>query len=174
MAAQLCGAKTRSGAPCRAFSMPNGRCRKHGGKSTGAPKKNANALQHGIYAVHFTPEEIDLAGQIQLGRVDDELRLMRLRLRRALAAEEQAQGNPEVDEVVEREQGGEAVSARKETKSKVRDYVSIVDKIMARIESLERTRVHLIADGDGAEDPPSADSLTPGEPDEQAPPAPVR
>lgn len=29
----LCGARTRSGAPCRASAMPNGRCRMHGGKS---------------------------------------------------------------------------------------------------------------------------------------------
>jgi hypothetical protein len=30
-----CGARTRSGAACKAPSMPNGRCRMHGGKSTG-------------------------------------------------------------------------------------------------------------------------------------------
>lgn len=29
----LCGAKTRSGEPCRKFAMPNGRCRLHGGKT---------------------------------------------------------------------------------------------------------------------------------------------
>ena len=29
------GAKTRKGTPCRAPAMPNGRCRMHGGKSTG-------------------------------------------------------------------------------------------------------------------------------------------
>ena len=31
-----CGAKTRSGVPCRALAMRNGRCRMHGGASTGA------------------------------------------------------------------------------------------------------------------------------------------
>jgi hypothetical protein len=31
-----CGAKTRSGAPCKCRAMPNGRCRLHGGLSTGA------------------------------------------------------------------------------------------------------------------------------------------
>jgi ribosomal protein L32 len=30
-----CGAKTRSGAPCKSPAMPNGRCRMHGGTSTG-------------------------------------------------------------------------------------------------------------------------------------------
>ena len=33
--APRCGAKTRKGTPCRAPAMPNGRCRMHGGKSTG-------------------------------------------------------------------------------------------------------------------------------------------
>ncbi len=33
--ARRCGAKTRSGAPCRGPAMRNGRCRMHGGLSTG-------------------------------------------------------------------------------------------------------------------------------------------
>jgi len=35
MNAPRCGAKTRKGTPCRAPAMANGRCRMHGGKSTG-------------------------------------------------------------------------------------------------------------------------------------------
>jgi uncharacterized protein YjcR len=45
-----CGAKTRKGAPCRSPAMRNGRCRMHGGKSTGAPKGNKNAWKHGHYS----------------------------------------------------------------------------------------------------------------------------
>ncbi|HIA03093.1 MAG TPA: hypothetical protein EYN66_14505 [Myxococcales bacterium] len=30
-----CGAKTRAGHPCGRYAMPNGRCRLHGGLSTG-------------------------------------------------------------------------------------------------------------------------------------------
>jgi uncharacterized protein YjcR len=44
-----CGAKTRRGAACQSPAMPNGRCRLHGGKSTGAPEGNQNALKHGRY-----------------------------------------------------------------------------------------------------------------------------
>ena len=33
--ANKCGAKTRKGPPCRQPAMKNGRCRMHGGKSTG-------------------------------------------------------------------------------------------------------------------------------------------
>ena len=44
-----CGAKTRSGTLCKSPAMKNGRCRLHGGKSTGPPKGNKNALKHGFY-----------------------------------------------------------------------------------------------------------------------------
>lgn len=40
MKAPRCGAKTRKQTPCRAPAMKNGRCRLHGGKSTG-PKTEA-------------------------------------------------------------------------------------------------------------------------------------
>ena len=46
----ICGAKTRSGGACKTSPMTNGRCRMHGGKSTGAPKGNQNALKHGRYS----------------------------------------------------------------------------------------------------------------------------
>ena len=45
-----CDAKTRRGTRCRSASMENGRCRMHGGTSTGAPKGNRNAWKHGKYS----------------------------------------------------------------------------------------------------------------------------
>ncbi len=51
-----CGAKTRKGTPCKSPAMANGRCRMHGGKSTGAPKGNQNALKHGFYTKQSTAE----------------------------------------------------------------------------------------------------------------------
>ena len=45
-----CGAKTRTGTPCKAPAMKNGRCKLHGGKSTGPPQGNQNAFKHGYYA----------------------------------------------------------------------------------------------------------------------------
>ena len=41
--APRCGAKTRKGTPCRSPAMPNGRCRMHGGMSTGA--KTAEGIE---------------------------------------------------------------------------------------------------------------------------------
>ena len=45
--ADICGAKTRAGKPCQNAAMANGRCRMHGGKSTGAPKGNTNKVSAG-------------------------------------------------------------------------------------------------------------------------------
>ena len=54
--ATRCGAKCRKGTACRAPAMANGRCRMHGGKSTGprtkeglARSKKAN-WKHGYYS----------------------------------------------------------------------------------------------------------------------------
>ncbi len=41
-----CGARTRQGGACGHFAMKNGRCRYHGGKSTG-PRKPI--IKHGFY-----------------------------------------------------------------------------------------------------------------------------
>lgn len=56
MNAPRCGAKTRRGMPCRAPAMANGRCRMHGGKSTGPRtreglerSRKAN-WKHGLYS----------------------------------------------------------------------------------------------------------------------------
>ena len=43
-----CGAKTRPGHPCGHYAMANGRCRYHGGNSTGA-KKPHRKIKHGRY-----------------------------------------------------------------------------------------------------------------------------
>ena len=63
--ANKCGAKTRSGEPCKNYAMDNGRCRMHGGKSTGAPKGNNNAEKHGIWRKHLPEETLELVEQFQ-------------------------------------------------------------------------------------------------------------
>ena len=50
-----CGARTRHGAACQSPAMPNGRCRMHGGKSTGPrtteglERMRHAKTRHGIY-----------------------------------------------------------------------------------------------------------------------------
>lgn len=150
--ANKCGAKTRAGGGCRKPAMPNGRCRFHGGLSTGPkiPNSGRNALKHGMYAKHMTAEEISISRTMKLGSVDQELRLTRIRLRRALDAEEAAHGKPELDEITSHDLIGREGS-KKDTKSKMRDYVGIIDRLTARIESLERTRRELVK---GVDDDP--------------------
>jgi hypothetical protein len=52
--APRCGARTRSGTSCKAPAMPNGRCRMHGGPSTGPRtpegKERASRWKHGRYS----------------------------------------------------------------------------------------------------------------------------
>jgi hypothetical protein len=51
LASPRCGAKTRSGAPCKSPAVQGKRrCRMHGGaEGSGAPIGNKNALKHGRY-----------------------------------------------------------------------------------------------------------------------------
>ena len=46
------GAKTRTGAACRAPAMKNGRCRFHGGKSTGLKTPEGRAAQITASTIH--------------------------------------------------------------------------------------------------------------------------
>lgn len=142
-----CGAKTRSGQPCKSHAMPNGRCRKHGGTNTGAPAGNQNARKHGIYSAYLTENEREAWEQLELGRVDDELRLTRIRLMRALARESEFGNTLEIDsEKVEPEEvdGVPTGNAKVTRTSRVRDYAGLIDRLTARIESLERTRAELL------------------------------
>ena len=69
-----CGARTRSGNACRSPAMANGRCRMHGGKSTGPP--TAEGLQrmrkartiHGRYSAEIIELQGDIAAWARLAR----------------------------------------------------------------------------------------------------------
>jgi len=45
--------------------MPNGKCRMHGGLSTGAPKGNQNAFKHGRYSAEAIAERRWMRGLMQ-------------------------------------------------------------------------------------------------------------
>jgi hypothetical protein len=55
-ASPRCGAKRRDGEPCRGAAMPNGRCRMHGGPSTGPrtveglARSSRAGWKHGYYS----------------------------------------------------------------------------------------------------------------------------
>lgn len=140
-----CGASTRKGGKCQREALHGKRrCALHGGKSTG-PVGHKNAAKPGsLYSAYMTPEEQAIASHLELGRVDEELRLTRIRLMRALKLEQERGGTAELDERIERD-GAENVSARMEEKFKVRDYAGMIDRLTARIESLEARRLALVS-----------------------------
>ena len=45
--------------------MPNGRCRMHGGMSSGAPKGNKNAFKHGRYTAEAIAFRRDVAALLR-------------------------------------------------------------------------------------------------------------
>jgi len=70
-----CGAKTRDGDPCKNAAMPNGRCRMHGGKSTGRPLitgryslKHRQALQEKVSQFLEDERPGDLMAELALMR----------------------------------------------------------------------------------------------------------
>lgn len=137
-----CGAKTRGGEPCKRHAVPgSARCKLHGGAASKANKANKHAAKPGsIYSKFLTDEENDALASIELGRVDDELRLTRIRLMRTLAKENEFGGELEIDsERLDTSEFGGTT-----TTSKVRDYAGMIDRLTARIESLERTRAELL------------------------------
>lgn len=69
-ARKICGAKTRAGTPCKNSPMPNGKCRMHGGKSTGPKdkqklKENKNAEKHGLFSKYLPEETMDLVNNME-------------------------------------------------------------------------------------------------------------
>jgi len=85
----ICNAKTRNGKPCKKPVVPGkSRCRLHGGENSGPPAMNQNALKHGLYArCPLNDEERKLLPKIPVGSIEDELRILRLQLRRVLMIE---------------------------------------------------------------------------------------
>lgn len=179
-----CGAKTRSGttpgAPCKDIAMANGRCKRHGGKSTGAKNPLSGPLSgvytHGIYTKFFRDDEKTLIdeGALRVGQVETELNVVRIRLKRALEAKEawakaREEGKDDAELVLIEKVDGEApagedgtVSIYKETK-RLPDFEGIIDRCLARIESLEKTRKELLKtddDGDGDGGEPGSARLT--------------
>lgn len=158
--AETCGAKTRSGAKCKSRPMANGRCRMHGGKSTGAPE-NTNAVKHGFYSDALQPEERILWERVTPGSIDDEIRLMRVKLHRLV----RLSGSQDVADLIDaalevaRKQGNDPQLGpfdRSEIKVKAPQYADLILAAVGEIRKLELQRLQmkvlerqLEAEGDG-------------------------
>ncbi|WP_426447591.1 HGGxSTG domain-containing protein [Paenibacillus sp. S-38] len=139
-----CGAKTRGGGTCKNGAMENGRCRMHGGKSTGAPKGNKNAVSTGEHEaiwldaleederVFFNSVKID-----PLEQINNEIRLLEIRERRMLQRIAKVAGGWESDETQSKQQlvagaDGETLKTTEKTirkRSKLDRMLSIEDAL---------------------------------------------
>ncbi|MGM0710305.1 HGGxSTG domain-containing protein [Brevibacillus parabrevis] len=117
MEKKLCGAKTRNSGQCKKAALENGRCRLHGGKSTGPKDRtklegNKNALKHGLYETIWedtlTEEERELFAQVSTeptAQVENGFKLSDIRIRRMMQRikqeEQKEKPNPAVIRAIE-------------------------------------------------------------------------
>ena len=90
---QLCGKINKKGQPCRMPAKGNGRCPRHGGNNlthrAGQRKRSPWNLTCGIYSDFMTTDELDAYGALQIGTLEEEIRMIRLQLRRAVRAQDE-------------------------------------------------------------------------------------
>ena len=143
-----CGAKTRAGTPCKNSAMANGRCRMHGGKSTGAKDKKKLALKmknnknsvsthehESIVFDYLEDEEKKLLNQIDLDKlkqIDNEIKLVDIRLRRMMKRIS-----------VLSEEDMTSVQATMKTDEFGKEYVEVKESSLSQIQNIEEaiTRV---------------------------------
>ena len=143
-----CGAKTktRNGRPCQNNAMSNGRCRLHGGLSTGPPKGTQNHYDYGIYAAGIKDEEKEIYKEIKIGSLDEDIRIMKMQLMRAVKAQKEFEEvNIGVElETVEKKglvfQKIEDGWKKSEITKKHPNFRKIIFQLSGRIAKLELTR----------------------------------
>ena len=192
----LCGAKKRSGEPCQKHALKGAkRCRLHGGASKGAPKGSANALKHGFYSDALQPEELEMYQRAQVGSLDDEIRLAKVKLFRYVKASGSASMSEMVDGALEviQKQGTDMRDIpydKRELKAAAPNYADLIIKTLDLIRKLEQARVELelkrltilkveLAEGAGGKQPGATGEGIPSapeyvlRPDENVPEQPI-
>ena len=145
--AKHCGAKTRAGGKCKAPAMANGRCRVHGGKSTG-PKdqiENTNAVKHGFYSDALLPEERPLYVRVEVGSLNDEIRLAKVKLFRFVKLSNSTELAEIIDGAVELVQKiGEdpalGAYSKQEIKAVAPNYADLIIRQLEQVRKLELAR----------------------------------
>ena len=115
----ICGAKAKStGEPCKLAAgygtdhLGEGRCKYHGGASSGAPKKNKNAVSTGehetIWLDTLNDKERELLPKIRtevIDLIDDDIKLMEIRIRRMMQRINNSDEVDNIEEALTRVQG---------------------------------------------------------------------
>jgi len=98
-----CGAKNRRGMPCRLPPIKGKtRCRNHGGESTGPAAENNHLRTHGCYSRYLTPAELEVWPHIRVGTLDDEVKLAKIQILRALTRSKENPDNALFPEILDR------------------------------------------------------------------------
>lgn len=143
--ADTCGAKTRNGGKCKRAPMANGRCRLHGGLSTGNPKAagNTSAIKHGFYSdALFDDGERELYSIATIGNLDDEIRLAKVKLFRYVKASGSTTMQEMVDGALEviQKQGTDMRDIpydKRELKAAAPNYADLIIRTLDLIRKLE-------------------------------------
>ena len=177
--ADPCGAKTRSGGKCQKAPLKGKkRCKLHGGKSSGpkdaARPDNTNAVKHGFYSTAlFDDDERSLYSQAEVGGVDDEIKLAKVKLYRYVKAANSVTIQEMVDGALEviQKQGTDMRDIpydKRELKACAPNYAELIIKTLDLIRKLELARVQIAAakHGGGAGDDLMREDtfITPDEP----------
>uniref|UniRef100_A0A6M3L1B9 Uncharacterized protein n=1 Tax=viral metagenome TaxID=1070528 RepID=A0A6M3L1B9_9ZZZZ len=136
----------------------------HGGTNQGPPEGNKNAATHGLYSSALLEGEGEIYDQITLGTVDEELKMARIQLRRALNAQAQferqrEQGEKEAGleyDSIETEgklrkgEDGRSVlmPERAKTIRRKRDFQLEINRLTRTVASLEVNRIAILGGGD--------------------------
>lgn len=157
--AKHCGAKTRAGGKCKAPAMANGRCRVHGGASTGpktpdVPTGNTRAVSHGFYSDALLAEERPLYERAEIGTLDDEIRLAKVKLFRFVKLANSADLAEMIDGAIDvvKKIGDDPIFGaydKQEIKAAAPNYAELIIKQLEVIRKLELARKDLNKSDDG-------------------------
>jgi hypothetical protein len=150
-----CGAKTRGGAACKKHGMPNGKCRLHGGLSTGPkhPNTKTNALKHGFYSDALLPEERALYDVAAVGDIEAEIRLAKVKLFRFVKLTGSADLASLIDgaiDTIEKQElkvigGVPKPYSKTEVKAVCPNYADLIIRLLDSVRKLELSRAQMIA-----------------------------
>jgi hypothetical protein len=163
---RLCGATNRQGKPCQKPPLTGKtRCKLHGGAT---PTKTKGNRLHGLYSAALTDAEAAAWDTVPIGNVDDDIRMCRIWLARAMELDSAIGKDPSnltnkaglVLSEIRQTTDGENKSTDVITKRP--DTIARINMLLGRIAQLEKTRSELLAasraSGEGVDDKARGDA----------------
>lgn len=136
----------------------------HGGASPGGKPGNKNAVKHGLYCTGLLEGEQELFATIKAGELEDDIRMVKIQLRRAYAAQAEFErlrartkafdaGFEPYQRTSESHEKSVGKVKSKETKliltRRKRDFIHDIVRLNKILEKLERARAAILQYGAG-------------------------